>query len=305
MRNLIEEAASRLQQLQQDGLLDRWPDVVETDGRLARVGSSVLPIARRFPAPLQRESRRVDIDLSVLAERGMLTPHSAQPEMANEYRILKRPLIRNASDKGGAGTSRGQFIMVTSAQSGEGKTFNAVNLAMSIAMEMDRSVLLVDADVLHPSLSSLLGSPRGPGLLDVLAETADVADALLKTQVEGLSVIPNGNPNARATELIASRAMSALLDELTARDPDRLVIFDAPPLLASTEARELASHMGQLIVVVQADRTLQSQVRQALSIVEGVPQSMLLLNGARRQGWDYDTAPRYGGEPSDPDEPRE
>lgn len=305
MRNLIEEAAARLQQLQQDGLSDRWADVVETDARLERVGSSVFPIARRFPAPLQRESSRLEIDLSVLAERGMLTPHAAQPEMANEYRILKRPLIRNASSKGGAGTSPGRFVMVTSAQSGEGKTFNAVNLAMSIAMEMDRSVLLVDADVLHPSLSSLLGLPRGPGLLDVLAETADVADALIKTQVEGLSIIPNGNPNPRATELLASRAMSALLDELTARDPDRLVIFDAPPLLASTEARELASHMGQLIVVVQADRTLQSEIRQALSIVEGVPRPMLLLNGVRRHGRDQDTARRYGGELSDPDGPRE
>lgn len=306
MRNLIEEAASRLHELQQTGKPDRRSGVMETDPSHARMESSVLPIAGHFPVPMQREPSRVEIDLQALAARGMLTPHSPPPQLVTEYRILKRPLIRNAIGKSTALTRRGRFIMVTSARSGEGKTFNAVNIAMSIAMEMDRSVLLVDADVVNPGLSSLLGLPAGPGLLDVLAGTASLDDSVLRTQVEGLSVLPNGNPDARATELIASESMSAILEKLIARDPDLLLIFDAPPLLTTTEARELASHMGQLLLVVEADRTLQSQVEQALSIVEDVPARMLLLNGVRqRVGGNYDVGLAYGGGSSGHEETRE
>jgi receptor protein-tyrosine kinase len=172
-----------------------------------------------------------------------------------------------------------------------------VNLAMSIAMEMDQRVLLVDADVASPSLSGLLDLPAGPGLMDLLADTGEQpSDALLQTQVEGLSILPIGEPNARATELIASGTMRALLDSLTMRDPDLLVIFDAPPLLTTTEARELASHMGQLVVVVQAGRTSQARLRQALSVAENVPERMLVLNGVprRRAGWDSDVGGGWG-----------
>lgn len=307
MRNLIEEAAERLYELQKAGRSDAWTDDVgEADALAGRIGSSVLPLAPHFAPPLQRPPRRVEIDLHALAERGMLTPNAAWPRLASEYRILKRPLIRHAFGQGRAATPRGQFIMVTSAEGGEGRSFTAVNLAMSIAMEMNRSVLLVDADVPKPTLSSLLGLPDGPGLLDVLAGTADSADAICQTQLEGLSVLSCGHPDARATELLASEVMRAWLDELAAGHPDLLLIFDAPPLLTTTEGRELAAHIGQLILVVEADRTAHTQIRQALSIVENVPERMLLLNGARqRAGTDYDIGLCYGSEPPAADDARE
>ena len=294
MRNLIEEAALRLQELQAMGSADPWPDILPADRSPPRVGAAVMPIVPRVVPQTSRAARRVDIDFRVLSARGMLTPETARPQLAAEYRILKRPLIRHALGKHCAPTPHGRFVMVTSAQRGEGRTFTAVNLAMSIAMDTDQPVLLIDADVSNPSVSELLGLPPGPGLLDVLAGTAELSDALLRTQIDGLSVLPIGDANVRATELIASGTMRSLLDNLSACDPDLMLIFDAPPLLAATEARELASHMGQLIVVVEADRTAQSQVREALSIVEGVPERMLVLNGARRlrAGGDYDAGPR-------------
>lgn len=292
MRNLIEEAAERLYELQQAGRPESPAELDQGNVLASRIGSLVLPLAPHY-APPKRFPRRVEIDLQALAERGMLTPDAAQSRLASEYRILKRPLIRHAF--GRAALPRASLVMVTSAEGGEGRTFTSVNLAMSITMEMDRSVLLVDADVLKPTLSSLLGLPDRPGLLDVLAGTADSADAILKTQVEGLLILPSGHPDARATELLASEAMRAWLDDLTASHPDLLLIFDAPPLLTTTEGRELAAHMGQLILVVEAGRTAQTRVQQSLSIVEEVPERMLLLNGARRRvGRDYDIGVCHG-----------
>ena len=297
MRNLIEEAAERLYELQQAERSDSGPEPEEPEVRSGRIGSSVLPLAPHYAPPLQRPPRRVEIDLDALAGHGLLTPEAARSRLTAEYRILKRPLIRHAFDR--AATPRAPFIMVTSAEGGEGRTFTAINLAMSIAMEPDRSVLLVEADVTNPTLSSLLGLPDGPGLLDVLAGSADSVDAILRTQVEGLSVLPCGQPDARATELLASEAMRAWLGDLAARRPDLLIVFDAPPLLTTTEARELAAHVGQLVLVIEAGRTAQAKVRQALSVVENVPQRMLLLNGARRRaGRDYDIGLCRGGEPS-------
>jgi exopolysaccharide/PEP-CTERM locus tyrosine autokinase len=145
--------------------------------------------------------------------------------------------------------------MVTSALAGEGKSFTSVNLALSIAAELDNTVMLVDADVARPSVLRMLGLPQGPGLLDVLEERVDLSDVLLKTSVEKLTLLPSGTPHPRATELLASDAMTHLLDDMAKRYPDRIIIFDSPPLLLTTESRVLASHMGQVVVVVHAERT--------------------------------------------------
>ena len=157
------------------------------------------------------------------------------------------------------------LVMVTSALPGEGKTFTALNLAMSVAMEFDSTVLLVDGDVAHPSLPALLGVPNSPGLLDLLTrDDLDVADVLIRTNVEKLTVMPAGSRQRRATELLASEQMANLLREIASRYSDRIIIFDSPPLLMTTEAKVLASHMGQVIVVVEAETTTQHAVKDAL-----------------------------------------
>ena len=171
--------------------------------------------------------------------------------------------------------------MVTSAVAGEGKSFTAINLAMSIAAELDHTVMLVDADFARPSLPGMLGVEDGPGLLDVLEGTAQMSDVLLRTNIDKLTFLRSGTPHPKATELLASESMRRLLDEISRRYTDRIVVFDSPPLLLTTEARALAMYMGQIVFVVRAGKTLQSAVEHALATIEACPTKMLLLNQVR------------------------
>jgi exopolysaccharide/PEP-CTERM locus tyrosine autokinase len=177
----------------------------------------------------------------------------------------------------------GNLVMVTSALAGEGKTFTAVNLALSMAMEVDSTVLLVDGDVAHPSFPGLLGSPHAPGLLDLLTrDELKFTDALVRTNVDKLALLPAGSRHRRSTELLASEQMTSLLRELASRYSDRIIVFDSPPLLATTEARVLASHMGQIVMVVAADSTSQRAVEQALTTIESCEVVLMTLNKASR-----------------------
>jgi receptor protein-tyrosine kinase len=309
---LIEEAAKRLEQLRNAGVdlgdgaapAPRGLRDLDTRGRAksapeARVrevrsserlqdpGFLAKPAPRSEPgAPLEghpaQHSRRIVIDLARLAAAGMVTPDAPRSQIADEFRVIKRPLLGNASKRGGAGASP-NMIMVTSALAGEGKTFTAVNLAMSIAMELDNTVLLVDADVANPTLPGVLRFSSPKGLLDVLTDRAiGLPDVLLRTNVQKLSILPAGTAHRRATELLASEAMERLITEIANRYPDRIVVFDAPPLLPTTESRVLASHMGQIVIVVEADKTTHSALKQALATIESCPLVMTMLNKAAR-----------------------
>ena len=243
------------------------------------------PATATEPEAQARRSRLVDIDLQGLAAAGYVTPASPRSRLADELRVIKRPLISNAQGRSAAPIEAANLIMVTSALPGEGKTFMAINLAISMAMELDTTVLLVDADVARPAIPGRLGFAEGKGLLDLLTKSdIDVADVLLRTNVERLSVLPAGTPHSRATELLASDAMTHLLEEMANRYPDRILVFDAPPLIPSTESRVLATHMGQIVLVVEADRTPQASVRQALGTVEQCPVVMTVLNKIERSG---------------------
>jgi protein-tyrosine kinase len=189
--------------------------------------------------------------------------------------------------------------MVTSALAGEGKSFTSLNLAMSIAAELDHTVMLVDADVARPSLLRMLGLPPGPGLLDVLEGHLDLSEVLLRTNIDKLTLLPSGTPQPRATELLASEAMRLMLDDMASRYPDRIILFDSPPLLLTTESRVLASQMGQIVIVVHAEHTPQAAVQQALATIESCPLKMLLLNQARSDesgayGYGYGSGYGYG-----------
>jgi len=191
-------------------------------------------------------------------------------------------LITNAFDQEMGPLKNGNLIMVTSTLAGEGKTFCAVNLAMSIAMEMDHTVLLVDADVARPAIPNTLGLATEMGLLDVLLDDKlDLADVLIRTNVEKLSVLTAGSKNKHSTELLASQAMSDLLKEIGRRYHDRIVIFDSPPILLTSEARVLASQMGQIVLVVEAENTTQQAVKEALRLLEACDIINLVCNKAR------------------------
>jgi receptor protein-tyrosine kinase len=172
--------------------------------------------------------------------------------------------------------------MLTSSLPGEGKTYCAINLAMSIAMELDHTVLLVDADVARPSVLRTLGLPAQRGLMDLLVDDKlDVSDVLLRTNVDTLAILSAGTSTPRATELLASSTMANLVHEIANRYPDRIVIFDSPPLLLTSEARALASHMGQIVVVVEAQKTTQHALGEALRQLDGHPNVNLIYNKTR------------------------
>jgi protein-tyrosine kinase len=300
--SIIEQAARRLEELRRGGIEVPFRQATPDGATPPTVPN--LAVRRldevRPPAPddaqaalhsmlrperaLSRDqSKQVQIDLSRLASVGYVTPHESRAQIAQEFRVIKRPLLINIHGKGAAPVERANLVMVTSSLPGEGKTFVAINLAISMAMELDKTVLLVDADVARPSILPRLGLPPSPGLLDMLENSsASVSDVLLRTNIEKLSILPAGAPRSHATELLASASMSALLDDLATRYSDRVVVFDAPPLLPSTESRVLATQMGQVIMVVEAERTPLKTVTQALSTIESCPVVMPLLNKASR-----------------------
>lgn len=285
MSSLIEQAAQRLEQLRRAGVV--VPEIEAAAGGaaigLAEPPPAAAPVLEQPEEPVVL-SRRVDLDLAMLEATGIVTPNAPRSHIADEFRVIKRPLISNAMGRGAAALAHGNLIMVTSAMAGEGKSFTSVNLAMSIAAEMDHTVMLVDADVARPSVLRMLGLPAAPGLLDLLEGKAQMSDVLMKTNIDKLTILPSGTPHARATELLASDAMRALLEDISRRYADRIVIFDSPPLILTTEARVLATQMGQVVMVVQADKTLQADVQQALATIEACPVKMMLLNKVRAEG---------------------
>ncbi len=246
------------------------------------------------------QSKSVELDLMSLAEQGYLVPGAARSVLVDEFRGIKQPLLKNAraqaqaqagmaqvGTQGGAQTPpqgtpthHANLIMVTSALAGEGKTFCAVNLALSIASEVDASVLLVDADVLRPSVMSRLGvQGHHKGLLDLLSDTTlELPELILKTNIPKLSVLPAGAPTSHSTELLASDALRELLHEIATRYPERIVIFDSPPLLSTTESRVLAARMGRIIMVVNAEHTQTLDLAQAYTALEHCAVVLSVLN---------------------------
>lgn len=238
----------------------------------------------------RRRSREVEIDFNRIMERNLLTPNTAQSRLANELRVIKRPIINNCLGKGATPVKNARRIMVTSALPGEGKSFISMNLALSIAMERDSTVLLLEGDPTRPALAEMLGIPPARGLMDLLVDPKlDVSDVLIRTNLGRLSFIPAGTRQEHATELLASTVMEELVEQLYERYPDRILIFDSPPLLAAPEPRVLAQHMGQIVYVVEADQTSQSTVMEALATVESCPVVMAVLNksSSREEGYYY------------------
>lgn len=223
------------------------------------------------------------VHTEVLKRAGLVpTEAEAASLLADELRRIKRPLLMNATGKGIKGLTRSTRIMVSSAVPGEGKTFTALNLAFSLAQERDFEVLLVDGDVPKSDITRVLKLDDRQGLMDVLADdTLQPADAIVRTDVPNLSVVPVGRRRELVTELFGSRRMEYVLEELGGHNPQRLMLFDSAPLLATSEAQVLASHVGQLVMVVAAGRTQESELKSALQYLGESQYVGLVLNMSR------------------------
>jgi len=226
---------------------------------------------------IRRAHRRVLVNRDAMRAAGLLAPENLERRTSEEYRHIKRPLLQAASAPGG------NVIMVGSAFSGDGKSFTCVNLAMSMSLERDWHVLLVDCDVIKPQISRLFGVGDEPGLIEALNdETLDLDELIIDTDVPGLSVLPSGRRDDSATELLASARMQDVIEQLATGATNRILLFDSPPLLQTSEANVLASFMGQVVLVVAANRTPQAAVLEAVDRIGGSDKVKLVLNMAER-----------------------
>lgn len=239
-----------------------------------------------------RADRVVRFDVGALRRSGLLAPESDQRRLADEYREIKRPLLLNAAGGGASPVERGNLIMLGSALPGEGKTFTSINLCMSLAQEKDWSVVLVDGDVAKQHLTTTLGLDDEPGLLDLLREPqVPVESYVIPTDVPGLAVLPAGSGDQHATELLSSSRMDRIARHLSESDPRRVCVFDSPPFLATSEALGLASHVGQIAIIVHAGHTPSHCVRLTLEKLDPSKAVSLILNQAESN----DNRPAYGG----------
>jgi protein-tyrosine kinase len=223
------------------------------------------------------------LDLRALAGLGIPMPAMERSRVVEEFRLIKRNLIRAWSPGEAAGDRpASRSIMVTSARPGEGKTFIALNLALAFAAEADGEAWLVDADLTHPLLGSFFGDRAEAGLVDVLAGRLALSDVVLGTSVPKLSVLPAGRGGPEVPELLASKRMSALLAEMTECHRERTIIIDTPSCLVSSDAATLASMVGQIVFVVEAHRTQQHEIETGLGLVGSCQRISLLLNKCDR-----------------------
>lgn len=243
-----------------------------------------LPL-REAPVPAPRRApvsgRSAAIDRARLRQRGFILPESGSSTLAEELRLVKRQLLRGVAGGTGIGADKRRTVLVCSAQPGEGKTFCALNLALSLAAESEVEVLLVDCDVAKPEALALLGIEDGPGLIDALADPAlDPESCVIRTDVDGLSVLPAGRQANNVPELLASARTGQILAGLAAADPRRIILIDSPPVLMASPAGILAGHVGQVLIVVRADRTSESDLKEAVGLLSACDHVGLVLNGA-------------------------
>ncbi|MCL9981978.1 MAG: P-loop NTPase [Erythrobacter sp.] len=221
----------------------------------------------------------VSIDRDHLRDGGLLVPEDPVTGLLEEFRIIKRELLADARASHSALARR---ILVCSPHPGEGKTYCATNLAIALAAERDLEVLLVDADVVKPSVAARFGIDAEQGLMDALADPSILPESLvIATDIDGLFVLPAGTASSRDAEYLASARTGALLDRLTQGAPNRILIFDTPPALAASPAAELAQYVGQALLVVRADETARAALEDAQQLLSACADIKLLLNATR------------------------
>lgn len=274
LERLKQETAARKEQAQSPA-----PESPAAPAVVAGAVVSQLDTHATAPEPVQsipcRADHRVTIDAAALRAAGVIAPSSEERRLAEEYRIMKRPLLKAMA--GHDAKELRNLVAITSALPGEGKTFTSLNLALSLAIERGREVVLVDGDAAKRHVTHLFGLDAEPGLLDAGGgDVAGLEQIVLPTELPSLYIVPAGRPHAEATEILRSERTAELL-ALLASNPRRIVLIDCAPLLVTSEAGVLASVAGQAVVVVKASETPQEVVVRAVeSIAEDKPVSLVL-----------------------------
>ena len=233
-------------------------------------------------------SKHIAVDNAALRASGYFPEADRDRQFADEYRRIKSPLIERALSVS-SGSPEPRVIMVTSALPGDGKTFTSINLTLSVALERDISVLLIDADVVKRHISTIFKLQDRAGLLDALVdERLDPESLIVPTTTRGLSILPAGKPVAGTAELLSSNRMRHIIATLTARHPRRLLILDSSPLLVTSEGTALTKIAGQVVLVVRAGVTPRPAVQSALALIDVEQAGGIVLNqlhGSRGEGY--------------------
>jgi exopolysaccharide/PEP-CTERM locus tyrosine autokinase len=278
--SLVERAIKKLQESAAHSGAPQRPSsagrVVDAAPPPAAVAHETSPQRPQFARP----SRIVNIDKEALRAMRLMPPATMERRTASQYQRIKRPLVAAALGKSDPPIENAHLIMLASALPGEGKTFTSINLALSLAREKDIEVLLVDADVAKPHVSRVLGVEAERGLLDLLTDSNLHAESvILGSNVPGLTILPAGKHTEAATELLASERMHQIAAQLAESGGGRrIVLFDSPPLLLSTESQALISSIGQVVLIVRAESTPRSAVMSALETLGDSKPISLILN---------------------------
>lgn len=277
MKNTIEKALQKQreakQQRQAKVKVEEPPkdDKTTVDSSISSQVEVQTPQEQSVPTQTQPESKPdlpekfLDIDLDKLSENGLISLSGERKQINEEYREIKRKLLANAFGALSSTLNNPNIIMVSSSRPSEGKTFTATNLALSIASEQDKTVLLIDADVLKPNVLRTLSLKHKSGLMEYLTgDVDDISEVIYHTNVDKLKIIPAGKSHHLSTELLASQKMHDTVDEFANRYPDRVVIFDTPPLIGINESAILANFAGQAVVVVEEGRAKMADIRHCV-----------------------------------------
>ena len=266
--------------LQQPGAFTRLSPVAPP-AAAPRLAEAPVPVPE-VPAQPAKTSRTVVLDTARLALAGTIDWTADRTPVMEELRLIKRRLLRKAFAENTGPESISHLVMITSAKPREGKTFCSTNIAISISLEEDYNVLLVDADIRRQALRQNLGLEANQGFVDLLLNPGlEMADVLLKTNIPRLSILPAGMMSDRAPELLASSRMRDLIEEMAHRYKDRIIIFDTAPCLVSSDAATLAGHVGQVVFVVEAEQTQQHEIIASLNLISACPDISLILNKAQ------------------------
>jgi protein-tyrosine kinase len=264
-------------------------DTIPAPAATVAIKDEAATVAHTTAARMSGEIAIIDFDR--LAAAGFLVPGQTMTREAEEFQRIKRRLLGNMVPGVYASERPPNLVLVTSSVPGEGKTFVSVNLALSIAMEIDRTVLAIDTDIVKRDMSKVFGVVHRRGLFDMLADASlKMPDLLVRTSVPNLTILPAGNRHTSSTEMLASQRMRELTDELAARYRDRVILFDSPPVLAMTTATALAPLMGQIVVVCEAGSTKHETIRETLHRLEDVRVTGVVLNKSKQayaSGYDY------------------
>jgi protein-tyrosine kinase len=262
-------------------------DGAEADFVADEIGPDLPPLADaaealRIPhAPGAVPAGAPFLDMAAL-KRGGLALAGVRSRVTEEYRITVGRILRTLRSANRTGPGSANLVMVTSARPGEGKSFSALNLAVSIAQNGLADVLLVDVDAKPRSLSTLLGLRERPGLLD-LVDQPDLRaeDLLVRTGVEGFQVLPLGIARAGTADAGVTRALATAIERIRRRFTHHVILLDTAPCLSTSDPSTLAPLVDQVIMVVEAGRTQRAELGASLELVRACPNVVLVLNKVR------------------------